>query len=62
MPRILESRVGDREIYVGPYGGRYVLDEKGQKIYITKGHKRSTVFRPRRGAYKRFLESQVDLS
>ena len=60
MAKILESQVGDREIHVGARGGRYVLSEKGRRLYIVEEYQRTRTFKPRRGAYQRFLEAQRD--
>ena len=60
MAKILESQVGDREIHVGARGGRYVLSDEGRRLYIVEEYKHTTTFKPRRGAYKRFLEAQKD--
>lgn len=60
MAKILESQVGDREIHVGARGGRYVLSDKGKRLYIVEEYQRARVFKPRRGAYKRFLDAQID--
>lgn len=60
MAKILESQVGDREIHVGARGGRYVLSDKGRRLYIVEEFQRSRTFKLRRGAYQRFLEAQRD--
>ena len=58
MAPILESNVGDREVHVGARGGRYVLGKDGRRLYIVKQEQRSREFRPRPGAFKRFLDAQ----
>lgn len=58
MAKILETSVGDREIHVGPRGGRYILNDSGERIYVAKCRRRDNTFKPRRGAYKRFLDAQ----
>lgn len=60
MAKILESQVRGREIHVGTRGGRYVLSDKGRRLYIVEEFQRSRTFKPRRGAYQRFLEAQKD--
>lgn len=60
MAKILEEQVGDREVHVGARGGRYVLTDKGRRLYIVEEYQKTRTFKPRRGAYKRFLEAQQD--
>lgn len=59
MRTILEHHVREGEtIETGTRGGRYVL-RNNIRYYLIKERKRTREFRPRRGAYQRFLDSQI---
>lgn len=53
----------DREWIVGPRGGLYYVSETGTVIYKRpqrKSRKYTRKFKPRKGSYYRYLQSQVD--
>ena len=50
----------DEEIHLGPRGGIYVI-RKGRHITVTdKPIKRTKHYKPRRGAYNRFTQNQMN--
>ena len=59
MATISQKYIGDREVFTSPRGSRYIITDDGRKLYISKNNNAyGQSFKPRRGAYKRFLESQ----
>lgn len=59
MATINEKYVGDREIFTSPRGARYVITDDGRKLYISRSNNPyGRSYKPRPGAYKRFLDSQ----
>ena len=63
MATISEKYIGDREIFTSSRGSRYIITDDGRKLYISKNNKGyGRSYKPRRGAYKRFLESQKVIS
>ena len=63
MRTILEQHVKpDQTIHVGPMGGRYIINNQGVRVYLIKERKRTRRnFRPRPGAFQRFVDAQVEL-
>lgn len=62
MASIAEIYIGDREIFTSPRGARYVIADDGRKLYITGSNKPyGRSYKPKPGAYKRFLDSQKSL-
>ncbi len=54
----------DAEIFAGPRGGSYFF-RNGRKVYIyyrPKRRRRESRFRPRSGAFNRFLQHQSSTS
>ena len=61
MPIATEESAKDREIFTGKRGGRYFINDFGNKVYITKGaYKERRNYKPRPGAFARFTENQND--
>ena len=61
MPTADSKSVQGKEIFTGARGGQYFITNNGRKVYLTKNkQRRNTVFKPRPGAYARFLASQID--
>ena len=60
MRTILERHVKpDQQIHAGPVGGRYIIKDD-KRIYLIKERKHiRRNYRPRRGAYQRFVDSQI---
>jgi len=59
MATISKKYIGDREIHTSPRGAKYIITDDGRKLYISntnKTYRRS--FKPRPGAFARFLNSQ----
>lgn len=67
MPvKFLEDLEPGTLIYQGTRGGEYVLTEDGRRIYISRAPrpkwKPQRNFRPKRGAFLRFIENQANIS
>ena len=60
MRTILEQHVKpNQEIHTGPMGGRYIIKDD-KRIYLIKERKHTRRnYRPRRGAYQRFVDAQL---
>ncbi len=62
MATISEKYIGDHEVHISPRGARYIITNDGRKLYVTRDNKAySRSFKPRPGAYARFLDSQKPL-
>ena len=62
MRTILEEHVKpDQHIHTGPMGGRYIIKDD-KRIYLIKERKHiRRNYRPRRGAYQRFVDAQLNV-
>ena len=59
MATISERYIGDREIHTSPRGAKYIITDDGRKLYVTRDNKAySRSFKPRPGAFARFLNAQ----
>ena len=61
MRNILERNVpSDATIITGPKGGRFIISPNGTRIYLIKERKRHRVYKPRPGAFSRFVDAQIN--
>lgn len=59
MATISEKYIGEHEVHTSPRGARYIITDDGRKLYITRDDKAyPNSFKPRPGAYARFLNAQ----
>ncbi|BAQ93751.1 hypothetical protein [uncultured Mediterranean phage uvMED] len=62
MRTILDQHVKpDQQVHTGPMGGRYIIKDD-KRIYLIKERKHiRRNYRPRRGAYQRFVDAQLNV-
>ena len=59
MTTISEKYIGEHEVHTSSRGARYIITDDGRKLYIRRDNKAySRSFKPRPGAFARFLEAQ----
>lgn len=46
------------EVKIGKHGAPYFIDKNGNRKYLNKQPKRPDRFRPKNGAFQRFLDNQ----
>ena len=51
-----------KEILISHRGSQFVLGKNGKKRYIVENDKPRRTFKPRRGAYERYLKHQLDVN
>ena len=60
-----------KQLYQGERGGKYYLNEAGNKIYVNESRrnrkalrkeKPNRSFKPRRGAFQRYLQNQREVN
>lgn len=60
MRTILEQHIKpDQQIHTGSMGGRYILKSNMRYYIIKERQKTRRNFRPKRGAYQRFVDAQI---
>lgn len=58
MSTISEKYIGDYEVHTSPRGAKYIITDDGRKLYVVKAKANRRTYKPRPGAFARFLNSQ----
>ena len=51
-----------KEILVSKRGAQFVLGKNGKKRYLVENERPRRTFKPKRGAFKRYLKHQLDIN